>query len=350
MRASFIWLFVALTAVGVSSNSLSAAETPRPGQPSLTDAQMEVLFAEWMKTYSKSYRAEDVPLRFKTWKQNLDIVRSHNAGNHSFQLGMNSIADLTLDEFRRFKLGFRPNLTAPTDEEVPLSTSHTVQIPKEVDWRMKKAVSAVRDQGTCGSCYTWSSAGAIEGAMVIAGYNLTALSSQQLLDCSRKYGNGGCDGGLMTSTFTYIRANGGVCAFDAYPYTGKVGVCNAACKKVEGTALRSHTNIAKKEPALLSAIAQQPVSVAVAAGSSIWQLYRNGVMDSNKCGRNLDHAGVAVGYGTTDAGIGYIIFKNSWGPSWGEEGFIRLVRGKDMCGINDMPTVPNLALKNTNNL
>jgi C1A family cysteine protease len=220
---------------------------------------------------------------------------------------------------------------------------NTTALPTSVDWSAKGAVTPIKNQEQCGSCWAFSTTGSVEGAWFLAKGELVSLSEQQLVDCSGPEGNQGCNGGLMDYAFEYIIKNKGITTEAAYPYTAADGTCQAAGKPVEAT-LSGYKDVSpNSETALLTAIAQQPVSVAVEADQSVFQFYSGGVMDS-ACGTALDHGVLAVGYGT-DTGKDYYKVKNSWGADWGEKGYIRLGRGakfnpSGQCGIQMDPSYP----------
>lgn len=217
-------------------------------------------------------------------------------------------------------------------------------LPKAVDWTDKKAVTPVKNQGHCGSCWSFSTTGALEGAWQIATGQLVSLSEQQLVDCST--GNHACKGGSMDVAFDYLEGVA-ACTEETYPYKARAGVCNTTACTVaipKGGVTGYYDVPADDEKALMEAVAQQPVSVAIEADEMAFQMYSSGVL-TKKCGAKLDHGVLAVGYGTTEDGIDYWKVKNSWGPAWGEQGFIRLERGmakEGECGINAMASYPEV--------
>merc|ERR1711881_802375 len=160
-----------------------------------------------------------------------------------------------------------------------------------------------------------------------------------LVQCDHN-GDQGCQGGLMDNAFSWVQQNG-ICSETAYPYTsggGQTGTCKKGCSPV--VTITGHTDVpARNENALKAAVSKQPVSVAIEADKSAFQLYRSGILDNAGCGTNLDHGVLVVGYGT-GSGKDYWKVKNSWGATWGEEGYIRMVRNKNQCGISNMASYP----------
>jgi C1A family cysteine protease len=266
---------------------------------------------------------------------NVKKIHYHNTHSNTWTMEINKFADLTAKEFKRLYTStyFPVNNTAWF---VPPSA-----LPASVDWTTEGAVTPVKDQGQCGSCWAFSSTGSIEGAWALKNKVLYNLSEQQLVDCSTFEGNQGCNGGLMDQAFQYVVSNG-LGTDEAYPYTA---TGPNACKNVSSVVtLTGFKDVPKNsEVALMTAVVQQPVSVAVEADQSVFQFYSGGVMDS-ACGTQLDHGVLAVGYGV-DGGKEYYKVKNSWGSSWGEKGYIRLGRGakfnpSGQCGIQQMASYP----------
>jgi C1A family cysteine protease len=262
-----------------------------------------------------------------------------NSEEEGFTMGMTQFSDMSLAEFKKM-LGYRPEMKKSSNPKY-LSPNG---VPDSVDWREKNAVTDVKNQGQCGSCWSFSTTGSVEGINAITTGSLVSLSEQQLVDCSTPEGNQGCNGGLMDQAFTYIESNKLETEGD-YPYTGKDGSCSFdSSKGVVG--VKGYVDVPVKSTSqLLAAVAQQPVSVAIDAGSIIFQLYMGGVIKSTWCGTTLDHGVLVVGYGTEN-NVDYWILKNSWGPSWGEKGYFRIKRGDEgtsgICGIQLSASYPTM--------
>jgi cathepsin L len=302
-------------------------------------------FPSWAATYNREYTPTERDYRESVYNANVERIREHNLGDSTWSMAVNKFADLTADEFKALYVS--GGFTEHAREVNWYSVTPSAALPASVDWRNHGAVTPVKNQGQCGSCWSFSATGAAEGAWFLSNGSLVSLSEQQLVDCSTAQGNQGCNGGLMDDAFQYIITNNGITTESAYPYSATgPNACEAKGKPV---AARLHT-FTDVEPssdnALMTAIAQQPVSVAVEADQNSFQFYSSGVMTS-ACGTALDHGVLAVGYGSSGAQDYYLV-KNSWGADWGEEGYIRLGRGPSynsgdgQCGIllaSSYPTV-----------
>jgi C1A family cysteine protease len=204
-------------------------------------------------------------------------------------------------------------------------------------------VTGVKDQGQCGSCWTFGTTGGIEGAIAIKKGHLTSLSEQQIVDCAGPYGGAGCNGGSNNIGFTYAEKNG-LCTEQAYPYTAKDGTCKStSCTMSADSKISGYVSIPHGDNGLGAGVDLEPISIGIDA--DYWGSYSSGVF-CGTCGTARDHAMLVVGYGTdTASGMAYFKVKNSWGTGWGESGYIRLCRGtkSDECGVSDDGTYPTVA-------
>lgn len=251
--------------------------------------------------------------------------------DHIHELHLNKFADWTDEEYQAM-LGFRPNLDEP---EVPkvIDLLDVNDLPESINWTDKGVVSHVKDQGHCGSCWSFSTTGAIESSFQIKDGKARLLSEQQLVDCSLSFGNNGCGGGLVEYAFNYATKNA-LATEDDYPYTASDG----KCKTVQGEApISSFKEVQRFSPTQLAAALQLgPVSVGVDASGLGFKFYKSGII-TRLCGTSIDHAVLLVGYGT-EKGKDYWLIKNSWGADWGESGYFRVLRDmskqdEGMCGI-----------------
>jgi len=248
---------------------------------------------------------------------------------------------MTLSEFHSKMTGYKHRQMSKSARAAFAPKPLKGTPPASVDWVAAGAVTAIKNQGQCGSCWAFSTTGSVEGITKIETGVLPDLSEQQLVDCSASYGNNGCNGGLMDYAFQYIEANG-LCGETAYPYQGVTGTCqSSSCTPVVPAGrLYGYKDIPQgNEGDLLPAVAQQPVSIAIEADSSAFQFYSTGVFNDPTCGTTLDHGVLIVGYGT-EGGKNYWKVKNSWGESWGMSGYILMVRGQDECGLSLSASYP----------
>jgi C1A family cysteine protease len=292
----------------------------------------DTLFNKFKTEFGKVYFDEhDEMYRRQVFVANLQYIREHNtqaaAGEHTYTLGMNKFGDMTFEEFHTKYTGFL-GLRNRFARSKNVAELPEITIPTSVDWTTQGAVTPVKDQGQCGSCWSFSTTGSVEGAWKIAKGQLISLSEQQLMDCSKSEGNMSCEGGLMDYAFEYIIKNKGICTEASYPYTARDSNTCKSCTKV--VTISSYKDVAQTETALATAVAQQPVSVAIEADQAAFQFYSSGVL-TGTCGTNLDHGVLAVGYGTL-SGTNYWKVKNSWGGSWGMSGYVLIQRGKKQTG------------------
>lgn len=291
----------------------------------------------WKTFHGKQYETDtQEEARYAIWRDNLRKIQQHNSEGHSYTLAMNQFGDLTVDEYRFFFLGVRAHFSNETEREgshfLPPSG---VTLPDTVDWRTKGYVTPVKNQGQCGSCWAFSATGSLEGQHFKKTGQLVSLSEQNLVDCSRSYGNHGCEGGLMDYAFKYIEANKGLDTEASYPYKARDESCHFIRADVGATDTGYMDIQSGSESALQSAVATVgPISVAIDASHASFQLYHKGVYNEPACSSTqLDHGVLAVGYGTYQ-GKDYWLVKNSWGTSWGNQGYIMMSRNKhNQCGI-----------------
>ena len=285
--------------------------------------------------------ADDFNFRHAIFQAVNAYITSHNNTESSFKLGHNQFSDWTHEEYRSL-LGLREGLQQ--ENVVVFNAENT---PESVNWVEAGAVTGVKDQGQCGSCWAFSSTGSIEGAHFVATGELLSFSEQQLVDCANLrhgYGNMGCNGGLQTYAYNYYNTHAAELE-STYPYTsgaGQTGSCLFEEASATSVSVASYVNVTPSNKAQMkAALDQQPLAVAIEADKMVFQTYSSGVLTSSRCGTNLDHAVLAVGYGTED-GQDYWLVKNSWNTTWGDQGYIKL--GMDdsdgVCGVQIDPQAP----------
>ena len=301
--------------------------------------EINIKFINYIAEHNKYYHStEEFDFRHQIWAEKDEQIDAHNAEGHSWTLGHNKFSDWTDEEYKTL-LGYRPELRTAQYQDIE-PTPYVVSNSDGIDWRTRGAVTDVKDQGNCGSCWSFSTTGALEGAHFIASGDLVSYSEMQFVNCD--FGitkNLGCNGGLMDKAFTYAETNA-ITTEEAYPYTPKKSSCDTS--KLSGAALlvTKFVDVAVNDPAALKAqLDQGPVSVAIEADKLVFQSYKSGVISGTKCGTNLDHGVLAVGYGTDSSGVEYYIVKNSWGPSWGDNGYVNIgvEDGAGVCGIQSGP-------------
>ena len=301
-------------------------------------------FTSFQEKFAKKYEnVEELESRFTIFRENLHNIITHNADrSQNFTMGVNQFTDLTPEEFKAQMIR---GLKAPVGSFGCGTFSNSASgAPASIDWRTKGAVTTVKDQGQCGSCWTFSSTGAMEGAWAITKGQLIDLAEQELVDCAGlKYGSMGCNGGQMEGAFKFIIENG-QCAASSYPYTAKDGSCHSC------TAVAHASSCYDVKPndqlSLKAAVAKQPVAVAIEADTKYFQSYSSGVLTSSSCGTSLDHGVLTVGYGEEN-GQKYWLVKNSWGTSWGDQGYVKIGRSEStndagICGIAMDPSFPTV--------
>lgn len=349
-------------------------------------------FEQWVKDFRITINNDDHKDHlFRNWIENDKFIEETNSRNLTYSLGHNHFSGMDSTEFGNY-MGFESNAETLSghihmdkikatlaeikcldgcvksyDASDKLSTVscvkkcltandqlHMTSIPDSVNWVKSGGVTGVKDQGQCGSCWSFSTTGALEGAYFIKYDSLPSFSEQQLVDCDNRHNGGkdmGCNGGLMDNAFAWIEKNGGLCTEADYPYTsGKTksaGSCETTCTVVDNSKITTFTDVKHdSDSAMMAALAQQPVSIAIQADQKEFQLYKSGVF-TGSCGTKLDHGVLAVGYGTLD-GEDYYLVKNSWGTVWGDNGYIRMGRGdsynngKGQCGMLQQASYPTV--------
>ena len=304
---------------------------------------------EWKRQYGRQYDTDKEELhRHTVWESNKKYVENHNANANKwgYTLETNEFADLESSEFVALYNGYRgkPFTNATRRLYIP---PRGFKAPTSMDWRTKGAVTGVKNQEQCGSCWAFSTTGSLEGQHFLKTQQLVSLSEQNLVDCSGSYGNHGCEGGLMDNAFKYIKANGGIDTEASYPYTAKDGTCHYNADNV-GATLTGFVDIKSKDvDQLLSAASTVgPISVAMDASHTSFQLYATGVYDPFFCSQtNLDHGVLVIGFGSESTLFGhkdYWLVKNSWGTGWGEKGYFKIARKDNKCGIATSASYPTV--------
>ena len=300
-------------------------------------------FIKFQETFNKSYcDSMEFEKRFNIFKYNLNVIKNHNLDlTQNFVMDINQFSDLTHEEFKNNYVG---KLESTTSRYGCNSFNNTVNsTPVSLDWRTQNAVTSVKNQEQCGSCWAFSATAAIEGAWAIAKGELINLSEQELVDCATgfKYGSHGCDGGQMDGAFKYVTSYG-QCSDIEYPYTA----IDSTCVKCNSVVFISDCYDVKPndQVSLKDAVAQSPVSVAIEADTIYFQSYSSGILDSPLCGTTLDHGVLIVGYGTEN-GMDYWLVKNSWGLTWGINGYVKILKTNSIndpgiCGIAMQPSFP----------
>jgi len=357
-----ISLLLGVSALGVNGNAYSALKMEKAWKEPVT-FDWEALdhaasWRDWKSEFGKSYGdVEEESYRFLQFLANWEMINEHNQAGRNFSLGLNQFGDLSVEEFQYYVHGHAHgclrDARAPKPRfQLDRTPSRVSANPTAIDWTDvdgKSYVTPVKNQGQCGSCWAFSTTGSIESRSAIKNQQtdsaITTLSEQQLVDCSGSYGNDGCNGGLMDNAFKYVEANGGLCSESEYAYTGRNGQCHSSTCGTKYDAISSYSDVtADSMTSLEAAVAEGPVSIAIEADQSAFQFYSSGVL-TGTCGTRLDHGVLAVGYGTSGSDQ-YWKVKNSWGETWGMDGYILLCKdcgkngNKGECGILMEPSFP----------
>jgi len=347
---SAILAALAATATATATSSPASSTTP---------LQIEAAFEAWREKHGVEFKDPVEYLkRLAIFGENMERIEEHNSKGLSWKMSMNEFGHLAPAEFKAMYSGFSKSekkllktggLRSKAYSDVPATPfvwkGRKDELADSVDWVDAGAVTAVKNQGTCGSCWSFSTTGAIEGAYYIANGKSVSLSEQQLVSCDTT--NNGCGGGSMDYAFSWVESQGGLCSEADYPYASSSGTapsCSSSCTVVDGTAPTGYTDVTATESSLMAAVSKQPVSIAIEADQSAFQFYSGGVM-TGTCGTSLDHGVLLVGYGTED-NTDFWKVKNSWGSTWGEDGYIKIERGNSqnggLCGILLSASYPTL--------
>lgn len=298
----------------------------------------EQAYIQYIAKYRKTYATkEEYQKRLSHFTEANKFIQAHNAQNGSFTLAHNHMSDWTPYERKQLN-GYKAEWKTSYN---PVMSLVNLEIPSSKNWVEEGAVTPVKNQGSCGSCWAFSTTGSLEGLHYIQTGSLVSLSEQNLVDCDKTCN--GCNGGLMDYAFAFIKQESGLDTEASYPYEGLDDTCRFKSSSV-GATDSGFVDVAKNDiSALKQAIAKQPVSVAIEADTMTFQYYSSGVLDSTDCGTSLDHGVLAVGYGT-ESGKDYFLVKNSWGASWGESGYVKIAAADEanggICGILKSASYP----------
>ncbi|XP_028791793.1 vignain-like [Neltuma alba] len=338
----FLGVAILLALVLGVTESFDLHEKDLESEESLWD-----LYERWRSHHTVSRSLNEKHRRFNVFKANAIHVHNTNKMDKPYKLKLNRFADMTNHEFQNAYAASKVNhhrmFRGTPRGNGTFMYEKVDRVPPSVDWRKKGAVTAVKDQGQCGSCWAFSAVAAVEGINQIKTKKLISLSEQELVDCDTEQ-NEGCNGGLMEYAYEFIKRIGGLTTESNYPYKAEDETCDVSKEKHPAVSIDGYENVPQNdEHSLLKAAANQPVSVAIDAGGSDFQFYSEGVFTGD-CGKQLNHGVAIVGYGTTIDGTKYWIVKNSWGSEWGEQGYIRMQRAiseeEGLCGIAMEPSYP----------
>ena len=298
-----------------------------------------------MQTYGKSYGSDEEEMRRVTiWQANKKFIETHNAkaDEYGFELGMNALGDMENHEIVDLLNGYMQEMKNSSKDVFTYNPN--IEAAATVDWREKGAVTEVKNQGQCGSCWSFSATGSLEGQHFLKKGKLVSLSEQNLVDCSTIFGNHGCQGGLMDNAFKYVDENKGIDTEKSYPYQAHNELCRFRAKNI-GASCNGYVDIPRKDERALTQAIQTvgPISVAIDASRATFHYYKKGVYYDHLCSSTrLDHGVLAVGYGSEE-GQDYYIVKNSWGPQWGMEGYVLMSRNRENnCGIATQASYPKV--------
>ncbi|CAF0712111.1 unnamed protein product [Brachionus calyciflorus] len=316
----------------------------------LTAQQLSTRWTGFKLSHKRRYPSRlDEALRFQIFKTNLEMIEQHNAkadaGEVSYRLAMNQFGDMTPHEFSIVHNGFDSGLAWPNQKAELFSANASQKSPASVDWR--GLTTPIKNQGSCGACWAFSATGAIEAHHAKKTGSIVSLSEQQLVDCSTPFGNNGCRGGYMNNAFRYIIQNNGINSDKIYPYSGNGGRCRFRSNDRSKIQMTSFVKIPRGDEAAMEQALSTvgPISIAIDASLQTFQFYSSGIYSDAACKNkfeDLNHAVLLVGYGS-EGNDQYWILRNSWGTQWGNQGYMKIAKGKDnMCGIATESSYPVL--------
>lgn len=355
--------------VSIAASTVCCSNVIDPSHP-ISHHEVRKAFERFKAYHSRDYADDDEEeQRFDNFRLSLDLVRAQNAkAGRSWDMGINQFSDMSDAEFQKLVLMSSQDCSATSARpKVADSGAPDMVLPEGMDWRERGVVSEVKNQGHCGSCWTFSSTGCLEAHLAIKfgdTWHATRLSEQQLVDCAQAFDNHGCEGGLPSHAFEYIQAAGGLSTEFYYPYSAKDQPCafhgvngslaNQDSQAFEPTSAGVGVKVpggsvnltAGDEGSLKQVLATKgPVSIAFQVASD-FRHYSKGVYTSEVCKsgpKDVNHAVLAIGYGTDpESGKPYWLIKNSWDYSWGDEGFFKMEAFKNMCGVADCMAYPDL--------
>jgi len=336
MRSLIIAITIA-TALAVTAGVYKVSQA-EPKQ--MYDVETMNTWSQWKQTHGRTYGTQsDESYRLSVFaKHHSDIKSANSNPNFTFKSALNKFSDMTSEEFKKTYLKYKNTFRLKKFESLK---NNKMTTGASKDWTTEGAVTPVKDQGACGSCWAFSAVSAIESANFLQKSLkvVPTYSEQQLVDCTGKsFGNNGCNGGNTDNAFTYV-IDFPLQTEDDYPYRGKEKTCR------HGTGSGTVTDFTDVEQnsvsQLKAAINKQPVSIAVEAHRPVFQFYMGGVITSKSCGQKLNHGVVAVGYDKDFNGQEFFYVRNSWGEDWGENGYLKISTSSDnICGILSNPSYP----------
>ncbi|KAJ3696644.1 hypothetical protein LUZ61_000349 [Rhynchospora tenuis] len=317
-----------------------------PGVSSQDSPFLLAEFEKWISDHGRVYESDrEKSERFSIFKANYEYIQEKNREpGLTYTLGLNEFADLTNDEFvARYTGALRPTDADATVPAEPFEFDN-LRVPASIDWRTYGAVTPVKNQGSCGSCWAFSAVAAIEGAVKIKKGTLLSLSEQELVDCVTTCYK--CQGGRADNAFQWVKTNGGITTEANYAYSATNGFCNANLISYHAASITGYAYVPSyNETALMYAVAMQPVSVSLDASSSSFQFYSGGIY-TGPCDGTINHAVTFIGYGVDSKGMKYWILKNSWGTTWGATGYMYIQKDvypegtRGLCGLAIEPSYP----------